>query len=113
LPPTLPNLSPIFSSLDLDRRLLLDWVNGHLPYGERPASDFAKSFRSGRVILRLAENLSGERSSKSPSSDSKFGDDDAVGKPDVLMDVFDFVRVIELNIVVPLSFPLTARHGID
>jgi hypothetical protein len=107
MPPTLPKFSPVFTSLSHERRLLLDWVNNHLPYGERPASDFASSFASGRVFLRLTENMSRQRSSLKGLVDPRFGDD-GEGKPDVLMDVFDFVRVFHLD-----GFPFLIGGPLD
>ena len=49
---------------------LLNYVNRHLPRGVPEASNFTTSFKSGRIILRLAEQLSGQ-SKNIP--DSKFG----------------------------------------
>jgi len=77
---------------------LLNWVNDNLPPTVRPATSFATSFKSGRLILRLAESLSHQRKD---IADSRFGmgsaganvaaDADEDAHIDLLLDIFDFL----------------------
>lgn len=66
-PPTITNAGVSASSPEAK---LLQWVNTHLPAEVPDATGFSTSFKSGRLILRLLESLSGE---KRGIPDSRFG----------------------------------------
>lgn len=54
---------------------LLKWVNASLPASCAPVPDLSKSLRSGRPIVRLLENLSGQQSGISDASFEQFNQD--------------------------------------
>lgn len=54
---------------------LLKWVNVNLPASCAPVPDLSKSLRSGRPIVRLLENLSGQQSGISDASFEQFNQD--------------------------------------
>ena len=54
---------------------LLNWVNANLPASCAPVPDLSRSLRSGRPIVRLLENLSGQQSGISDASFEQFNQD--------------------------------------
>lgn len=51
---------------------LLSWVNSHLPATTTPATDLSSSLRSGEVVVRLVEKLSGKDSGIKDSDFAKY-----------------------------------------
>lgn len=51
---------------------LLAWVNASLPSSTPLASDLSDSLRSGRLLVRLVENLSGKSSNIADSEFEKY-----------------------------------------
>ncbi|GAA6020104.1 hypothetical protein JCM10207_006256 [Rhodosporidiobolus poonsookiae] len=80
---------------DTSRGELLGWVNANLPSSCPLATDLAYSLRSGRLLVRLLENLSGEQSGISDEQFDQFHQQE--GQPfdtaylDTIFSVFDFL----------------------
>lgn len=76
---------------------LLSWVNGHLDSSTARASDLSTSLRSGRVLVRLVESLSGTSSGIGEEAFSKYrpGGEDQVffisEYFDTVFSVFDYI----------------------
>lgn len=74
---------------------LLHWVNANLPASCAPVPDLSKSLRSGRPIVRLLENLSGQQSGISDASFEQFNQDSGLtfdpAYLDTLFSVFDYI----------------------
>ena len=51
---------------------LLDWVNSNLPASTAKASDLGTSMRSGEILVRLAEKLSGDNSGMDDAAFAKY-----------------------------------------
>lgn len=85
---------------------LLDWVNSNLPASTTKASDLSTSLRSGEVLVRLVENLSGTKSSIDDASFAKYrpGQKEHVDTYfDVVFNVFDFLTPLVSSAFLPLS----------
>lgn len=92
-PPVLPPVATVMSPKRDANSDLLDWVNSRLPPGTPKATNFTTSWRSGQLILRLAEVLSGRV--KPGLDDAKFAriKPDSDEELDVGFDVYDFLTL--------------------
>lgn len=76
---------------------LLNWINSSLPHPTPRASDLSASLRSGEILVRLVEQLSGQDSGISDVDFSKFPGTTSAGDSldpayfDTMFAVFDYL----------------------
>lgn len=93
-------------------QILLNWINSNLPRDcEEQAYDFSSSIRSGKVVVRLIENLTGRRSGLGNELFEKtggVGGGDVFDDVDVYFGIFDFLNSQRIPYVLSL-FLVTRR----
>lgn len=66
---------PTLEASKLSDGEILPWMNANLPPTCPPATDLSSSLRSGRLIVRLLENLSGQSSGITDAAFDQFNKD--------------------------------------
>ncbi|BGP53427.1 hypothetical protein JCM8202v2_000986 [Rhodotorula sphaerocarpa] len=87
---------PTLEASKLSDGEILPWMNANLPPTCPPATDLSSSLRSGRLIVRLLENLSGQSSGITDAAFDQFNKDaGSTFDPaylDTLFSVFDYIN---------------------
>ncbi|ORY90693.1 hypothetical protein BCR35DRAFT_299255 [Leucosporidium creatinivorum] len=86
VPTAAPVASPVSPTKSLQRKSssdqeLLAWVNASLPSSTPLATDLSDSLRSGRILVRLVENLSGKNANISNAEFDKYQPPAKKGQP--------------------------------
>ncbi|KAG0148811.1 hypothetical protein CROQUDRAFT_40729 [Cronartium quercuum f. sp. fusiforme G11] len=74
-------------------QILLNWINSNLPRDcPRKAEDFSASIRSGLIVVRLVESLTGSRSGLVDEAFEVKRGDDMFNDVDIYFNVFDYLN---------------------